>query len=145
MSKHEEFAALAMQASQSSALKKMVFSKPVSGDNTDILRIVATLRVIGGAPMLQLESFHRDNKAKHENLPLDKEGEARLAARVAEFGQVNLIATAGDAEYKQNKKGSAVVLRGDKLARKLTGAQAEKVDSLPKMKSCVDLPMLVSK
>ena len=128
MSKHEEFAALAMQASQSSALKKMVFSKPVSGDNTDILRIVATLRVIGGAPMLQLESFHRDNKAKHENLPLNAEGEGRLAARVGAFGQVNLLTTAGDAEYKQNKKGNAVVLGGDKLARKLTSAPTEKVE-----------------
>ena len=128
MSKHEEFAALAMQASQCAALKKMVFSKPVGGDNAEILRIVGTLRVIGGAPALQLESFHCDNKAKHENLPLNAEGEARLAARVAEFGQVNLLTTAGDAEYKQNKKGNAVVLGGDKLARKLSAAPAERVE-----------------
>ena len=126
--KHMEFAALAMRVSQAQALKKMVFSRPVMGDNADILRIVGTLRQIGGAPALQLESFHRDNKAKHENLPLDKKGEARLAARVAEFGQVNLLTTAGDAEYKQNKKGHAVVLGGDKLSRKLTATPAEKVE-----------------
>ena len=128
MSKHEEFAALAMQASPCAALKKMVFSKPVGGDNAEILRIVGTLRVIGGAPALQLESFHRDNKAKHENLPLNSEGEARLATRIVEFGQINLLTTAGDAEYKQNKKGNAVVLGGDKLARKLSAAPAEKVE-----------------
>ena len=128
MSKHEEFAALAMQASQCSALKKMVFSKPVSGDTADILRIVGTLRVIGGTPALQLESFHTDNKAKHENLPLNTEGEARLAARIVGFGQVNLLTTAGDAEYKQNKKGNAVVLGGDKLARQLAAAPAEKIE-----------------
>jgi hypothetical protein len=128
VSKHEEFAALAMQASQGSVLKKMVFSRPVAGDNTDTLRIVGTLRTIGGAPALQLESFHSDNKAKHENLPLNKEGEARLAARIAAFGQVNLLTTAGDAEYKQNKKGNAVVLGGDKLARKLAAAPADKVE-----------------
>ena len=128
MSKHEDFAALAMLASRASALKKMVFSRPVAGDNAEILRIVGTLRVIGGAPALQLESFHRDNKAKHENLPLNEEGAARLAARVSAFGQVNLLTTAGDAEYKQNKKGNAVVLGGDKLARKLTSAPAEKVE-----------------
>ena len=128
MSKHEDFAALAMLASRASALKKMVFSRPVAGDNAEILRIVGTLRVIGGAPALQLESFHRDNKAKHENLPLNEEGAARLAARVSAFGQVNLLTTAGDAEYKQNKKGNAVVLGGDKLARKLTAAPAEKVE-----------------
>ena len=128
MNKQEEFAALAMQASQASALKKMVFSRPIAGANAEILRIVGTLRVIGGAPALQLESFHSDNKAKHENLPLNEEGEARLAARIAEFGQINLLTTAGDAEYKQNKKGNAVVLGGDKLARKLTAAPAEKVE-----------------
>jgi hypothetical protein len=128
VSKHEEFAALAMQASQGSALKKMVFSRPVAGDNADTVRIVGTLRTIGGAPALQLESFHSDNKAKHENLPLNKEGEARLAARIAAFGQVNLLTTAGDAEYKQNKKGNAVVLGGDKLARKLAAVPADKVE-----------------
>ncbi len=127
VNKQEEFAALAMQASQAQALKKMVFSRPVMGDNAEILRIMGTLRVIGGAPALQLESFHRDNKAKHENLPLDKDGEARLAACVAQFGQVNLLTTAGDAEYRQNKKGNAVVLGGDKLLRKLAGTQTEKV------------------
>ncbi len=128
MSKHEEFAALAMQVSRASALKKMVFSRPVAGDNAKILRVVGTLRVIGGTPALQLESFHSDNKAKHENLPLNKEGEARLAACVSGFGQVNLLTTAGDAEYKQNKKGNAVVLGGDKLSRKLTAAPAEKIE-----------------
>ena len=126
--KQLEFAALAIQAAQAQALKKMVFSRPVAGDNAEILRIVGTLRAIGGAPVLQLESFHRDNKAKHENLPLNSDGEARLAARVAEFGQVNLLTTAGDAEYKQNKKGHAVVLGGDKLSRKLTAAPTEKVE-----------------
>ena len=128
VNKHEEFAALAMQASQAHALKKMVFSRPVAGDLAQILRIVGTLRVIGGAPALQLESFHRDNKAKHENLPLDGKGTARLAAQVSAFGQVNLLTTAGDAEYRQNKKGNAVILGGDKLVRKLTAAPAETVE-----------------
>ncbi|MBO7341839.1 MAG: SAM-dependent methyltransferase [Clostridia bacterium] len=123
----EQFAALAMQASRATALKKMVFSRPIAGDNAQVLRIVGTLRVIGGAPALQLESFRRDNKAVHENLPLDKEGEARLATRVAEFGQVNLLTTAGDADYRQNKKGHAVALGADKLARKLTAQPASTV------------------
>ena len=128
MNKQEQFASLVMSASRAHALKKIVFSRPVAGDNAEILRIVGTLRQIGGAPALQLESFHRDNKAKHENLSLDGEGEARLAARVAEFGQINLITTAGEAEFKQNKKGSSVLLRGDKLSRKLAAENAEKVE-----------------
>ena len=128
MNKHAEFAALAMLASRAHALKKIVFSRPVAGDNAQALRIVGTLRHIGGAPALQLESFHRDNKARHENLPLDGTGEDRLAACVKAFGQVNLLTTAGDAEYKQNKKGHDVVLGGDRLTRKLAGGQTEKVE-----------------
>ncbi len=128
MNAHEQFAALALAAARAQVLKKMVFSRPVAGDHADILRIVGTLRHIGGAPALQLESFHRDNKAKHENLALDEKGEARLAARVAEFGQVNLLTTAGDAEYKQNKKGHAVALGADKLFRKLAGEQPQRVE-----------------
>ena len=127
MNKQEQFAALAITASRAHALKKIVFSRPIAGDNAEILRIVGTLRQIGGAPALQLESFHRDNKAKHENLSLDENGEARLAACVTSFSQVNLLSTAGDAEFKQNKKGSAVVLGADKLLRKLAAENTEKV------------------
>jgi len=121
---HQDFAALAMLTARAQALKKVVFSRPVSGD---IVKMVGTLRLIGGKTVLQLESFHTDNKAKHENLPLDHAGEATLAARVAAFGQVNLLTTAGDAEYKKNKKGHAVVLGGDKLRRKLEQKDAEQV------------------
>ena len=127
MNKQEQFAALAITASRAHALKKIVFSRPIAGDNAEILRIVGTLRQIGGAPALQLESFHRDNKAKHENLSLDENGEARLAACVTSFSQVNLLSTAGDAEFKQTKKGSAVVLGADKLLRKLAAENTEKV------------------
>ena len=120
-----EFAALAMIAARAQSLKKMVFSRPVAGD---VLKTVATLRVIGGAPALQLESFHRDNKAKHENLSLDAMGEATLAERIAAFGQVNLLCTAGDAEYKQSKKGATILLGADKLRRKLMQADTQKIE-----------------
>ncbi len=100
------------------ALKKLVFSRPVSGD---VPRIVGTLCRIGGTDMLQLESFHADNKATHENLALVQESVAVLEARIAVFGQVNLLTTAGDAEYRRNKKGNDVLLGADKLARVLEG------------------------
>ena len=123
MSVQEEFAALSLMAASAQALKKLVFSRPVSGDSAaDVLRIVGTLRHIGGRYVLQLESFHADHKAKHENLDL---GDVHtLAARCEGFGQINLLTTAGDAEYRCNKKGHATVLGGDKLRRRLEGGAA---------------------
>ncbi len=120
---HLDMATLALRCAREQALKKMVFSRPVSGD---ALRIVGTLRRIGGRDVLQLESFHADNKATHENLFFDADGEKILAARVEGFGQVNLITSVGDAEYRRNKKGNAVLLGGDKLCRKLEAGVAEK-------------------
>ena len=119
MSVQEEFSALALLAANAQALKKLVFSRPVSGDAGDVLRIVGTLRRIGGRTVLQLESFHSDHKAKHENLTLSDA--ATLSARCTGFGQINLLTTAGDAEYRCNKKGNAVVLGADKLRRRLAG------------------------
>lgn len=121
MTVQQQLAALVMRAAREQKLKKLVFSRPVTGD---ILRIAGTLRLIGGAPVLQLESFHSDNKAKHENLALDEAGEQTLVERIAAFGQVNLLTTCGDAEYRCNKKGHAVLLGGDKLSRSLPDADA---------------------
>ena len=118
-----EFAALCMRAAHARALKKLVLSRPVAGD---IERAVGTLRSIGGKTVLQLESFHTDNKATHENLALDEAGEQTLVARVDGFRQANLITTVGEAERRQSKKGSSVLLGADKLQRKLE-APAEQV------------------
>ena len=119
MTVQQQLAALVMRAAKEQKLKKLVFSRPVGGD---ILRITGTLRLIGGAPALQLESFHADNKAKHENLSLDEVGEQTLVTRIASFGQINLLTTCGDAEYRCNKKGHAVLLGSDKLSHALPGA-----------------------
>ena len=128
MSAHIDFAALALSAAKAQALKKIVFSRPVSGDTSpSVLRTVGTLRRIGKEPALQLESFYSDNKAKHENLSLDQAGEAALAAHVQKFAQVNLLTTAGDAEYKQSKKGKSVLLGAEKLVRRLQADDAQKV------------------
>ena len=122
---HADMAQLALLAAKEQLLKKIVFSRPVEGD---ILRIAGTLRRIGGRPALQLELFHADNKATHENLPLDAEGEQMLAARIAGFKQVNLLTPAGEAEYRCGKKGTAVLLGADKLRRKLAQGTEQRVE-----------------
>jgi hypothetical protein len=121
VSVQEEFAALSLMAASAQALKKLVFSRPVSGD---ILRTVGTLRKIGGNTVLQLESFYKDNKAKHQNLAIDGSLADALQAHAAPFAQINLLTTAGTAEYRRNKKGHDVLLGADKLARALGGNTA---------------------
>ena len=59
--------AIIEQCSKKSILKKAVFSKPA--DN-DVLRMVATVKLIGKKQVLQAEYFMRDNKAIHKNTEL---------------------------------------------------------------------------
>ena len=78
-------------------LKKAVFSKPTGGD---VVKAVITLKSIAGEILMQIESFHSDNKAKHKNIAAgDSEP---LHALVAQFSQINLITTAGDCEFKRS-------------------------------------------
>ncbi len=116
MNAAQQLSALILTAAQRKALKKLVFSRPVSGDT---VRTVGTLCHIGGADVLQLETFHTDNKATHENLALHDESAAALMTYIAAYGQVNLLTTAGDAEYRRNKKGHDVLLGAEKLSRAL--------------------------
>ena len=108
------------------ALKKAVCSKP---DDRCELKTVLSVRHIGGKDVLQAERFLTDNKALHENLPLEGiGGSPALAEILASHGQINLLTTAGDCEYRRSKKGDgAVILGGDKLRKKLSSGTADAV------------------
>lgn len=114
---------LIILAAEKRALKKAVFSKP--SDNT-LLRMVITIRHIGGIDLLQAEYFHKDNKATHRNISLADAPEA-LAEIIESFAQINLISTVGNCEYKRSKSGNDVLIGGDKLERALCGEVTEKV------------------
>ena len=101
-------------AAQRQVLKRAVFSKSADGD---IKKAVLTLREISGKEMFQLESFHTDNKAKHKNFELGDD--LTLGAIVDGFGQINVITTAGDCEFKKSKSGHCVLIGGEKLQRTL--------------------------
>ena len=60
---------LILTAVEKQALKKAVFSKP---SDPTILKMVMTIRRIGGECVLQAEYFHKDNKATHKNIPLNE-------------------------------------------------------------------------
>ena len=94
-----EFASLCMLAARTESLKKLVFSRPVDGD---IVRAVGILCRIGGKVVIQIETMHSDHKATHENLPLTRETEDLLAARLGSFAQANLLTTGGESEYRRS-------------------------------------------
>jgi len=103
-------------------MKKAVFSKPSGGE---ITKAVLTLKDIGGETLIQIESFHSDNKAMHANVKL---GESQAIIDLFDtFMQINLITTAGDCEFKRSKSGNTVIIGGNKLEQALFDNNAVKV------------------
>ena len=110
-----ELVELILTSVEKQALKKAVFSKPA--DNT-IIKMVMTMRNIGGECMLQAEYFHKDNKATHKNIAI-ADAKDTLAEIAASYSQINLICTVGGCEYKTSKSGKCALIGKDKLARAL--------------------------
>ena len=104
------------KSAQTETLKKAVFSKPSGGE---IVKASVTLKSISGETILQIESFHSDNKAKHKNVKIGEN--EPLSALIEQFSQINLITTAGDCEFKRSKSGNTALLRGEKLEKALFG------------------------
>ena len=120
----EQYAALAVQAAAGGTLKKLVLSAPT---DKSVLRAVGIPCTVRGTVCLQMETFFADNKARHENIPLNGAGKERIAAIAAGFDRAHLLTTAGEAEYRRNKKGNEVLLGADKLLRRLSSGEAETV------------------
>ena len=97
-------------------LKKAVLSKPA---DKAVLKSVITKKLISGKEMLQVEKFTTDNKALHQNIHV---GDCDAIAELfAEYGQINIITTAGDAELKRSKSGKVTLLGDRKLSKALDG------------------------
>lgn len=121
MSQHnpqlEKAALLITDAARANLLKKAVLSKH---SEKDAIKTTLTVRQIGGRTCLQAESLHKDNKAKHQNLEI---GDTHaLLALLSTAGQINVLTTLGDAEYRTSKSGKVALLGGDALQKKLAGA-----------------------
>ena len=103
-------------------LKKAVYSKP---QDKSLQKSVLTLRENGGKVFLQIEQFHRDNKVTHKNLSTeDKEA---LLSFAEDYGQINLITSAGEAEFRRSSSGKSVLLGADKLKKALERDGGEQV------------------
>ena len=111
-------AGLITEAARKGVLKKAVLSKFTAGDAT---KATLTVRRIGGRTCLQAESFHTDNKAKHKNLEIGDLDS--LLSLLAVAGQINILTTVGDAEYRTAKSGKVTLIGGDALQKKLQGAE----------------------
>lgn len=123
--KIKDFASAILLSAEKQALKKAVFSKQ---KDKSVTKTVLTLKSISGKLCLQAESFHTDNKAKHENVALDENAHARLCELVDSCMQVNLITTAGDCEYKASKSGKITLIGVNNLTQKLNKDITEKAE-----------------
>ncbi len=115
--KKKEFSALVLSAFNKEAIKKLVFSRPLS---SDISKISCRLALHRGRRLLVMESSLPGNTVSQKNVGEDSLQEEVLHL-LEKFGQANLITALGDAEWKVNKKGSEVILGGDSLKRRLEG------------------------
>ena len=117
-------ARLILAAARAGKLKKAVFSKPSKAEPL-LWRAVATVRMIGKEEKLQIETFQTDNKAVHENLSL--RDEERLEVVCLLYGQVNILTSCGDGEYKSSKSGNGILIGGDQLERALQSGVGETI------------------
>ena len=113
----QKAAQLITDAARASLLKKAILSKHTQGDAT---KTTLSVRQIGGRTCLQAESLHTNNKARHKNIEIGDTD--ALLALLATAGQINILTTLGDAEYRTAKSGKVTLIGGDLLQKKLDGA-----------------------
>lgn len=110
------FVALFEQASSLRALKKLTLSKPLE---PSVQKAVVTLRLVGKAEKWQVETFHTDNKATHENIDPDQTG--RIRELLSEYRQADLLTTVGSCELRSSKSGTVSLLGFSAVAASLAG------------------------
>lgn len=123
--KIKDFASAVILSAEKEALKKAIFSK---SKDKNITKIVLTIKNIAGKRCLQAESFHSDNKAKHENISLDSSALLRVCELVDSCMQVNLITTSGECEYKSSKSGKITLIGVNALINKMNSENISTVE-----------------
>lgn len=120
MKKNEKEAMLSLvrAAAESGVLRKLVLSKPLSGEAAP--RQDGKLCLRRGERVLMLESAFAGGRVSQAfYAPADIE--ATLAPILALYGQINLITSAGDAELRTSKKGKTTLIGGAPLTARLRG------------------------
>ncbi len=109
-----DFLSLVRLAFDKGAIKKIIFSRPITNIAEKISGRLCQNR---GKRILALEFSLKDNTVSQKNLTEQNLDE--IAEFVNSYLQINLLTTHGDAEYKARRDGNAIILGGDKLKRKL--------------------------
>jgi len=120
-----DFVAAILLCAEKQVIKKVVLSK---SKDKSIIKTVLTLKLISGKLCLQAESFHTDNKAKHENIFLDDNSKERLCRILDSFLQANLITTVGECELKASKSGKITLIGVSALTKKLESSDNPKAE-----------------
>lgn len=115
---YEEMLLLISAAAERGALRRLVLSRPRTGDTT---KATGRLCLFRGAPVLAIEESLPGGKVRHRRLsiPLLQD---ELSALLAPFSQINLMTGEGDAELRISKSGSAHLLAPRELADRLLSA-----------------------
>ncbi len=114
MSQTTDFLSLIRLSFDKGAIKKIIFSRPREKGAEKISGRLCQNR---GKRILSLEFSLKGNTVSQKNLTAQNIDE--IAEFVNSYSQINLLTALGDAEYKLKKDGTAVILGGDKLRRKL--------------------------
>ena len=115
---------LTVKAANNECLRKTVLSK--SQDKT-IQKATITLKKTDKKRFLQIEYFHKDNKATHKNIDINERTVNELANICGSFYQINILTSAGDCEYKRSSSGKAVILGAEKLIKRLEYGETQKI------------------
>ena len=132
-----DFCELIVLAAERSALRKAVFSRPVAGE---IKKVSARLVSMRGRVAVAFEYSLPGDTVSQKNFSL-AELPKELSRLIDEYGQVNLITSISDAEYKLSKRGEEIFLGADKLKKRLSEADGEsfetKIEALDKEKNYI--------
>lgn len=134
--KRSDFTAAAKKAFSAEALKKLVFSRPVS---SEIQKVSGRLCAHRGRRILALEYSLPGNTVSHKNLS-DSELDGKLLELLSQYKQANLITTLGDVEWKISKSGKEALLGYDTLMKKLSGEKPDfesAIEALDKKKNYI--------
>lgn len=107
----------------SNALKKITLSKP---DSSDEIKSVATMKLISGACILQIETFSKDNKAYHRNIKENFEKE--FNSIFVNYSQINIVSTVGDCQYMRAKSGKETLIGDKKIRSALANGPAQSIE-----------------
>lgn len=134
--KQKAFLDLAISAFDKGIIKKLIFSRPLTSET---IKVSARMCEHRGRKMLALEYSLPGNTVSQKNL-FGTAINDEIKDLISEYGQVNLITTLGDAEWKISKSGKEALLGADKLERKINAGSVNfevAIESLDKGKNYI--------